>query len=75
MEYNIFVCACNDMSHHFVVGRDEEYGETYINVQLNNRMSFLTKIKQCWKILWNSRFEYETIILNEEQVKKLKDLL
>ena len=75
MEHTIFICDCGNLHHQFIVSKDEEYKETYISVQLNNRMNFFTKIKQCWKILWNNHFEYETILLNEEQVEKLKSLL
>lgn len=78
MERRIFICMCNNLEHQVAFWYDEEENLLYIEPRLVTHRNFF---KRLWVGLkytfgYKSRFgEFDEVILDLENQKKLRDML
>lgn len=73
----IFVCDCSDTRHQFIVWTDGEYlcendVVTCFEVRLNHHASLMKRIIEAFKYIFKvDDAEYEEVLLNADEVKRL----
>lgn len=72
---DIFVCACHDRRHNFIVSYYKDEKETYIGVRLNHLPFFQRLWKGIKYIFKYDDAEYGEVILTEQKLNELIQVL
>ena len=74
LERELFVCACGDVEHQFVISKFEDEPEFFVEVHLSDSR-FFRRLLIGLKYIFGKKSKYgafEEIILNPEDVERLK---
>jgi hypothetical protein len=78
VEIHYFDCQCSDFGHVFRFVFDEQDGDTWLEVQLDQRFPWYKRVWQALKYVFGrtSRYgHFDTTMLREEDFHRLHDLL
>ena len=77
MNHELFVCACGDIQHQFVISYFDDEKNLYLSVCLY-RQSFFRRLWTGIQYIFGKQSKYgafDEIILNEEDSERLRNLL
>jgi hypothetical protein len=77
MNDNLFICNCGSVEHQFIVRLDDEWDFVYVSIHLSPH-PLHKRLINAIKYIFGHRSKYgdfDEIILNEDDTKKLVNLL
>ena len=75
-ETKVFICDCHAPEHQFIVDRDDDEPEVYVNIRLNSYGNVFHRLWRAIKyVLKVDEASYDEVVLNEVKQKELSDFL
>ena len=75
-ETKVFICDCYISAHQFIVDRDDDEPEVYVNIRLNSYGNVFHRLWRAIKyVLKVDEASYDEVVLNEVKQKELSDFL
>ena len=72
LEYRIFGCDCNDMSHLFRFSKFTDMEQIYVSIVLNHYLSFWERVRLAYRYIF--KFDTKAVAFYDEVVLSKKDI-